>query len=179
MLESWWAGFAPYIPTQELLFGIALACTLAVMGILARMGRPLAAAGVSIVQFELAGTLAKAQAMMARWGETNRQQALRHTYVDFLFLLLYPFTIALGCGLAARQFPTGSWLASAGLYLAWAQLVAGLLDAVENVAMIQLLRGSQNPKLPLIARWCAIPKFAVVGLGLAYVLFGGARWALW
>lgn len=103
---------------------------------------------------------------MARW----------QTYVDFVFLVLYPLTIALGCSLAARQFSAGSWLVTVGLYLAWAQFGAGLLDAIEDVALIRLLQGSQNPSLPLLARWCALPKFAIVGLGVVYVLMGGVTW---
>jgi len=163
---------------QRLLFPTLLVLTLLVMGILTWMGRPLAKAGAIIVDFELAGTLDKAQAIMHGWGEVNRQLARQQTYVDFVYLVLYPLTIALGCGLAARQFSAGSWLVTVGLYLAWAQLAAGLLDAIEDVALLQLLQGSQNPSLPLIARWCALPKFAIVGLGLTYVLIGVLTWML-
>jgi len=46
------------------------------------------------------------------------------------------------------------------------------------VALLQLLQGSQNPSLPLIARRCALPKFAIVGLGLTYVLIGVLTWML-
>ena len=151
--------------------------TLLVMITLAWMARPLGAAGASIIDFELAGTLSKAQTIMAGWGEANKQVARQQTYVDFVYLVLYPLTIALGCGLAARQFSAGSWLVTVGLYVAWAQLVAGLLDAIEDVALLQLLQGSQNPSLPLLARWCALPKFAIVILGLIYVLIGVFAWA--
>ena len=141
------------------------------------MGSPLGAAGASIIDFELAGTLSKAQTIMAGWGEANKQVARQQTYVDFVFLVLYPLTIALGCGLAARQFSAGSWLVTVGLYLAWAQLAAGLLDAIEDVALLRLLEGAQNPNLPLLARLCALPKFAIVILGLIYVLIGASTWA--
>ena len=163
---------------QRLLFLILLVLTLLVMGVLAWMERPLVKAGASIIQFELAGTQKNAQTIMAGWGEDNRQLARQQTYVDFVYLVLYPLTLALGCGLAARQFSAGSWLVTVGLYLAWAQLAAGLLDAVEDVALLQLLQGSQNPSLPLIARWCALPKFAIVGVGLTYMLIAGLNWLL-
>lgn len=164
---------------QRLLFLILLVLTLLVMGILTWMGRPLTKAGASIVDFELAGTLAKSQAIMKVWGEANVLQIARQqTYVDFVFLVLYSLTIALGCGLAARQFSPGSGLATVGLYLAWAQFAAGLLDAIEDVALLALLQGAQNPSLPFIARWCALPKFAIVGLGVTYVLIGGLSWVV-
>ncbi len=162
---------------QRFFFGILLLLTLLVMGILAWMERPLAKAGASIVDFELAGTLDKAQTIMHGWGEANRQLARQQTVVDFVFLVLYPLAIALGCGLAARQFSTGSWSVTVGLYLAWAQLAAGLLDAVEHVVLLRLLQGAQHPSLPLIARWCALPKFAIVGVGFIYVLIGASTWA--
>jgi len=169
-----------YVPfhRQRLIFLILFVLTLIVMGVLTWMGRPLGEAGASIIDFELAGTLSKAQTIMAGWGEANKQVARWQTYVDFVYLVLYPLTITLGCGLAARQFSAGSWLVTVGLYLAWAQLAAGLLDAIEDVALLQLLQGSQNPSLPLIARWCALPKFAIVGLGLTYVLIGVLTWML-
>lgn len=163
---------------QALLFLILLALTLLVMGILTIMGRPLTKAGASIVDFELAGTLPNAQAIMHGWGAANRQRALRQTYVDFAFILLYALTLALGCGLAARQFTAGGALATLGPYLAWAQLTAGLLDVVENVTLMRLLQGSTNASWPQLARWCALPKFAIVGLGVVYELMGGAAWLL-
>ena len=162
---------------QRLIFLILFVLTLLVMITLAWMGRPLGAAGASIIDFELAGTLSKAQTIMASWGEANKQVARWQTYVDFIYLVLYSLTIALGCRLAARQFSAGSWLVTAGLYVAWAQLVAGLLDAIEDVALLQLLQGSQNPSLPLLARWCALPKFAIVVLGVIYMLIGASTWA--
>jgi len=164
------------IHQQLLIFPTLLVLTLLVMGVLTWMGRPLADAGASIVDFELAGMLDKAQAIMHGWGEDNRQLARRQTVVDFVFLVLYLLTIALGCGLAARQFSAGSWPATVGLYLAWAQLAAGLLDAVEDVALLRLLQGAQHPSRPLIARWCALPKFSIVGVGIIYVLIGVWAW---
>ncbi len=94
---------------QRLLFPTLLVLTLLVWITLIWMERPLAKAGASIIDFELAGTLDKAQAIMHAWGEANRQLARRQTVVDFVYLVLYPLTLALGCGLAAGQFSAGSW----------------------------------------------------------------------
>ena len=59
-----------------------------------------------------------------------------------------------------------------GVILAWAQLGAALLDAVENYALIQVLFGSRQELWPVVARWCAIPKFLIVAAGLVYVGVG-------
>jgi hypothetical protein len=59
-----------------------------------------------------------------------------------------------------------------GTLLAWAQFGAALLDALENYALIQVLLGSQQALWPVVARWCAIPKFLIVAAGLVYVGIG-------
>jgi len=56
--------------------------------------------------------------------------------------------------------------------LGWAQFLAALLDAGENFALINLAFGSQRESWPIIARWCALVKFSIVGAGLAYILAG-------
>lgn len=164
------------IAWQQGFFLSLLVLTLLVMTRLARLERPLKEAGAGIVAFELAGTQERAQAIMAGWGAVNCQRAPRQTYLDFVFLVLYSLTLALGCGLAARAFAPGSGLTTLGPYLAWAQVDDGLLDVLENVALIRLLRGSQSASLPHIARGCAPPKFAIAGLGVAYVLNDGLTW---
>ena len=61
-----------------------------------------------------------------------------------------------------------------GITAGYEILVAGgsALDAVENLALIQLLRGSTWEPWPALARACAIPKFAIVAAGLLYVAVG-------
>lgn len=51
-------------------------------------------------------------------------------------------------------------------------LLAGLLDAVENYALIKVLLGSRDEIWPVAAKYCAGPKFAIVGVGLIYVIVG-------
>jgi nicotinamidase-related amidase len=63
-------------------------------------------------------------------------------------------------------------LSVVGVLLAWAQFGAGLLDALENYALIRVLLGSQREVWPVMARWCAVPKFLIVALGLVYVGVG-------
>jgi hypothetical protein len=56
--------------------------------------------------------------------------------------------------------------------LGYTQGAAGLLDAIENVALLRMLHGGVAQPWPRIARLCAIPKFAIVALGMLYVLAG-------
>jgi hypothetical protein len=43
---------------------------------------------------------------------------------------------------------------------------------VENYALIQVLFVTEMAEWPVVARWCAFPKFAIVGAGLTYVIIG-------
>ena len=160
---------------QKWAFLITLILTLAVLAALQVLGRPLntAAAPASIVSFELAGDLATAREILDSWGPFGQVYAGLNLGLDYLFLLLYPTAIGLGCVLVAGELTNRlTGLAKAGVLLAWVLYLAATLDAVENFAMIKVLLGSGNPIWPPVARWCALPKFAIVILGLLYVLVG-------
>jgi hypothetical protein len=59
------------------------------------------------------------------------------------------------------------------MLLAWAQLVAGIADSMENLSLIELLLGSENQIWPRISFGCALVKFSLVGFGLFYVVTTG------
>jgi hypothetical protein len=126
-----------------------------------------------ILSFEFAGELSAAQNMVHSWGQTGRVYAGLNLGLDYLFLLVYACAIGLGCVLVARRFsPRTTFLANLGILIAWAQLAAALLDGVENYALIRVLLGTKMAVWPVVARWCAIPKFSIVGAGLIYVIIG-------
>ena len=91
-----------------------------------------------------------------------------HLGLDYLFLVLYPTSVALGCGVAIPYVLSRQ----TGLaYLAWAQIMTSLLDGTENFALFHLLQGTQSESLAHVAWWCAAVKFGLFFAGLAYVLF--------
>ncbi len=59
-----------------------------------------------------------------------------------------------------------------GLLIAQLQFIAGLFDAIENVALIKLLLGSQNGIYSLIAYYFASMKFAIIAIGIIYIIIG-------
>jgi hypothetical protein len=126
-----------------------------------------------ILSFEFAGELSAAQKIVNSWGQTDRVYAALNLGLDYLFLLIYACAIGLGCVLVARRLlPRTTSLAKLGTLIAWAQLGAALLDGVENYALIRVLLGTELAAWPMVARWCAIPKFSIVGAGLIYVIIG-------
>ena len=161
--------------SQNRAFLVLFIFTLVVLASLQVLGGPLntEVAPAGIVSFELAGELARAQSMVESWGQTGQVYAGLNLGLDYLFMVAYACAIALGCVLVARSLSERvRFLSTAGVLLAWAQLGAALLDAVENYALIRVLLGSQQELWPGVARWCAIPKFLIVAVGLLYVLIG-------
>ncbi len=118
--------------------------TLALTAVLQWIGRPLqtAAAPNGIISFELAGTLAAAQAMVASWDQSAQRHAAFSLGLDYLYMPLYADAIALACVRAAAiSLHKQPAAAALGAVLAWGLGLAALLDAIENVALWQVLQG--------------------------------------
>jgi hypothetical protein len=68
---------------------------------------------------------------------------------------------------------------SLAVWLAWGQWLGAALDAVENGALLIMLVGEAATPWPQVAFSTAAAKFALLGLGLLYVLAAlAARWLL-
>jgi hypothetical protein len=160
---------------QARAFAVMALLAILMMVTLQVVGTPLQTdtAPSGIVSFELAGDLPTAQAILASWDQTTQIHAALSLGADYLFMLAYAAAIGLACVLVARNWAVRSpALAALGAVLAWAQWGAAALDALENVALIRLLLGSTREIWPAMARWCAIPKFALVAAGLLYAILG-------
>jgi len=161
------------VSAQKRVFVIVLIVTLVVGASLQALGSPLktSAAPAGILSFEFAGTLDMAREIANSWGTKGRVFAGLNLGIDFLFLVSYATCIGLACVLLARSVADRfRLLHSIGMILAWGQIGAGLLDALENYALIRVLLGSALDYWPAVARWCAIPKFLLVALGLIFIL---------
>ena len=162
---------------RKIAFLLALIGTLVVLCALGMLGRGLETDGApsGIVSLEFAGDLATTARIVDSWGESGRLIAGLHLGLDYLFLVLYTSFIALGCALAVAHFsPKHGLFVRLGVWLAWGQLLAGLLDVVENSALFSLLLGIHHPQLPRVAWWCAAGKFALVAFGLVFLLLASA-----
>lgn len=160
---------------QRRIFLLGLILTIAVMAALNRQGQSLRTdlSPRGIVTFELVGTLEGAEAIRGGWDEAGRINAGLNLGLDYLFMLIYATALSVGSVIASRNWSRfGRSAELAGVLLSWLALIAGLLDAVENYALIRLLLGSTNDLWPIVARWCALPKFGIVAVGLVYIVLG-------
>jgi hypothetical protein len=123
------------------------------------------AGGAGIVPFELAGTPERSRKLMDRWGEDGRKAARLSLLLDYPFLVSYTGLQVAGCAAASEVLP-------AGRIVVPSQVAAGAFDAAENTALLGVLSGRDDGRLPALARACATAKFALLGIGWAYALAG-------
>jgi hypothetical protein len=128
-----------------------------------------AAQGFPIVDLELARTVEQADEVMLGVDPGVVRAAILW---DFLFILFYAPALFFGSLWARRQFD-GESGRRAGSVIAAGGLIAGVLDLIENVAMLAYLRdpGGWGGWSPLSAA-AAIPKFILSLAAIVYILVG-------
>jgi len=158
---------------RKRVFYLALAATLIVMAVFQLVLDPplkTTAAPNGIVSFELAGSQAKAQAILASWDSSAQLYTAFGLGFDFLFMPVYATAIALGVLLAAGRHP--GWFASLGAWVGWGAFAAALFDAAENICLFNLLLGNSGANYASMAALYATLKFGLILLGIGYALIG-------
>lgn len=125
----------------------------------------------TIVDFELAGSVAKADQIITAWSATDHIRAGFSLGFDYLYMPVYSTTIALACIMAVGVLKRKAWH-TIGLWLAWGLWVAALSDALENLALFTELLGNNVAPWPQVAQICATIKFGLILAGLLYVIVG-------
>lgn len=129
--------------------------------------RPLTAR--EIVSFELAGNSREAGTLLETLGPERRELMKKSLYLDFGFLLCYSLSLALSCRALPPLTGMKGWI-MAGKYLSGFSLVAGLLDAIENVLLVHILNAGPTNLDAGIAAACASVKFFLVAVALLFIL---------
>lgn len=161
--------------SRPAVFGVLLVVTLLIMIVLNISGGPLRneVAPAAIVSYELAGTVEGANDILNSWNAEAKVYAGFNLGFDYLWMIFYSTTIALGLVWTNDAFNLKGTIANAISLLAWGQWLAALLDALENASLLVMLVGEPVSPWPQIAYWSAVIKFALVILGILVVL-GGA-----
>jgi hypothetical protein len=154
-----------------IVLGIAMAAFWVVLGLIERSlpdGTP------GILEYEFVGDQARAARFLSEWGSNGRDVARLSLWVDFGFMVTYGafFTLA---ALATRDFARERRLralAAAGLVAPFCAAVAPVFDAGENVALLLILGGHGGGYAAGLATACASVKWVLIGLAIAYVLWG-------
>lgn len=160
------------ITFQQHAFVFALLLTVVLMRVIQVTNAPLVnpTAPIGMISLQLAESLPDALRILTSWDQKARIYAALNLGIDYLYMFAYAVVIGLGCVLLARRLaPRSPLLALVGVVLSWGVFVALLLDATENYFLIRLLLGDWQALWPIMARWCAIPKFGLVLTALTYL----------
>jgi hypothetical protein len=147
------------------LTGAAAAYVVYTAGMLILERRMRATGGPGIIPFELAGSEARAEDIMARWGDAGRRAARLSLWLDFGYMATYGTLLALLVDWARRR--RGHPAALPALVIG---AVAG--DAIEGVELLKVLRGERVAAHARRAQIAALTKFMVLGGALTYVGLG-------
>jgi hypothetical protein len=119
----------------------------------------------------------RASKILEKWSDADKRAVRLNLFLDFVFIVIYVTGIALACALGADALAAAGWRADGGgmggIFVR-AIIIAGLLDAVENVAQLLMLSGHKTQPWPALASICASIKFLLVTVAFLYALYGGA-----
>ena len=167
---------------QRRLFFTCLIFSLLMLFLLQFLDRPLRTevAPWGMVSFQLAGSMEESRAIFGSWGTSGKVHAALSLGLDFLFLVSYSITFSLACMLWNGGVPgTSSVIRFFGDVFAWISLLAGAFDGLENLALIQLLLGSELTVWNGMSRWSALAKFGLLLSVMGWLMYIGFRRFSW
>ena len=131
-----------------------------------------------IVQFEIAKTVARANAIIQEWKSSGKYEpGIRSLYLDYVFIILYTIAIALGCRFISAC--TGNdILTKGGRGFAWLIVGAAICDIIENIAMSKTLQGVVSQLNVTIAYNLARIKFSIVIVCVLFMVACALYWAI-
>lgn len=130
--------------------------------------RRLSPAPGAMTALALAGTVERADALLARWGEGSLARLAAAFALDFPFVIGYVVLLG-GLALWASTMVSAAWLRVVLEVLAAAQAVGAAADAVENAAVLRYLTGDRRPLWPRLARAAALVELSLVAGGIGWV----------
>ncbi|MBI1224943.1 MAG: hypothetical protein GC192_06865 [Bacteroidetes bacterium] len=127
-----------------------------------------------VVGFEFSGFKKSSETTVREWQTATSQTNLtklealyQNTRYDFLYIVGYVFLGIFIARLAAGEARIGTANTIAILLL-----VAGLCDVVENLQILQIIKGNFGRR-PLVMSLCAAVKFGLLGVSLVWAVVLG------
>jgi hypothetical protein len=120
---------------------------------------------LGIVSFELAKDYHEAKDIIDEVGASKMQWNIG---VDFLFIVAYTLFFSFCCKALMNNYRS-SGLKTVGLVFLELSVLVGVLDLVENIAMLITLGGYGSDLSITITRWSAIIKFSLAAFVVFYI----------
>ena len=129
-------------------------------------------ANKGIVSLEFAYTAEKTAAVVEGWkADGLLKKASNNILIDFLFIPFYSMLFyTLAGSISVRLDGKAS---SLGVLLAFFSLIAGVLDAIENMLMLASMHLFSSDFTSIITAILAALKFLLLALALLYIIFFG------
>lgn len=128
-----------------------------------------------IVAFEFAGTPERATEILESWGPDGVDGAKRAIKLDYGFLVAYSALLLLGAVGVGEASARRGWqrMERTGWVVAMVVPVAGLLDAIENTALLRVISDFETGDVAggatRLAARVAGPKFVIIMVAIIYV----------
>jgi hypothetical protein len=165
----------PTVMSAKQFLFFLLAGTLVMIIVMRWHGKPLTqtpSAKAGIVSLEFAKSKHKANTIVQEWkrapGADLKKHAINNTWIDFIFILFYSLFLYSACYYFSlkQKKAAASFLRAVALL----GLTAGLLDAVENYFLFQMLNEQITNTQALLTFWLAAFKFSLAGICVLCIL---------
>ena len=150
---------------------VLFAITIITMGVMFILDIPLKndISQNGIISFELAYSLDHSIAILNSWDEKAKLHAGISLGFDYLFMTSYSILLFSLIRTIIDNL-SNEFLIEVGKTLSIMMIFAGLLDALENYALIELYLGNLKQVYSSIAFYSASLKFAFIGFGITFIV---------
>jgi len=153
--------------------------TIVMAYVMQRIGLPLKTADTpfGILNLEFAFNSNQASAIRWSWLYAHSENlrlttiAIRHTWLDFVFIFFYSFFLFSGCLMVSNSF--SGKIMEFGKLIAVSSLYAGFFDILENVGILLMLKGFTGGAIPLVTGILSSAKWFLVAVALLYIAVFG------
>ena len=130
---------------------------------------PLTPSGILALEF--ANTPEKLTSILAIW---NKETVQNNILIDFLFVIAYTWFFILAVAKSITQWSNRlmQQFGATGIRMAF---LAGILDIIENILMLQSIHGYYSVSTLQLTWYCAAIKFGIVILLLLFIIVTAMR----
>ncbi len=121
---------------------------------------------MGIIDFELMHHFKDAKMMIDIVGKRTMQL---NVTIDFVFIVCYSLFFFFCCKALMDQYQNSRFKTIGFIFLELSVLV-GILDLIENIALLITLGGYGSDLSVLVSKWAAICKFSLAALVIIYII---------
>lgn len=131
----------------------------------------------SIIEFEMAKTPERAQALMNSWNSEGATRFVTGIYFDFVFIACYTAALFFGCRFMG-YLSGHDVFRKAGTVFSFLAILAGICDTLENSGMIYTIKQQAVPWVVHFTYDMAFVKFSLIFIALLFMLICLFFWGI-